>query len=126
MTSTSIFIFDLPHITDLIAQQLDLSDLRSCALVNKGFNVQFTPALWNKIFIDNSKIESLIPGLCFVPGHKMMANLRWTKQMFLDADCRKDLLPLLLQSCRDLKDLTTRIDDQTTLSQPCKAQRSMG
>jgi hypothetical protein len=46
-----ISIFDIPIITDLLAQYLTKQDCASCSLVSKAFHFQFQPHLWREISI---------------------------------------------------------------------------
>jgi hypothetical protein len=109
-----ISIFDIPHITDLIAYYLDPPDIASCTLVSKDFNARFQPSLWRTILIDNKKIDALVPKLGFKSGLEMMMNFRWTRRMALSADCRKAMLPLLIWQCNNLREVATIVNDYQT------------
>ncbi|KAF9999581.1 hypothetical protein BGZ80_004384 [Entomortierella chlamydospora] len=59
----SLFIFDIPHLVDGVAQYISTHDLTQCVLVSQQWFSWFTPTLWRTINTrnaDNEQVQSAL------------------------------------------------------------------
>ncbi|KAF9359600.1 hypothetical protein BGX34_008276 [Mortierella sp. NVP85] len=99
-------IFDIPHITELIASHLDQSDLLSCILVNKAFYSQFASLLWEELIFKPSPDTKNIEVTNDEQEKTWINNCQWTRHLTVNSkglDYR--MLTLLKASCTRLKTL---------------------
>lgn len=106
MMSGHTSIFDIPHITELIASHLDQNDLLSCILVSKAFYSQFVSLLWKELIFKPSAGSKNIEVVNDEQERTWINNCQWTRHLTVHSkglDYR--MLALLTASCTRLKSL---------------------